>query len=67
MHPKRPNESEYRIQRYPRPSREMGVSRQIASTCAWYDTLHYGLQDRVLVPSYLERDDTLRVAKDRVG
>ncbi|MBL7043033.1 MAG: DUF4091 domain-containing protein [Pirellulaceae bacterium] len=28
---------------------------------------HYGLQDRVLVPTYLEQDDTLRVAKDQVG
>ena len=28
---------------------------------------HYGLQDRVLVPTYLERADTLRVAKDRVA
>ena len=28
---------------------------------------HYGLNDRVLVPTYLERSDTLRVAKEQVG
>jgi len=28
---------------------------------------HYGLHDRALVPTYLERGDTLRVAKESVG